>query len=84
MRVTLYKSSLCPRCHLARKWLERGARAYPQIEIDYVDILRSPVRAVKDGVRMIPALKAGERTLSGLYLSERDITTFLAEISQAG
>ena len=83
MRITLYNSSLCPRCHLAGKWLNRAAQVYPEIEIDAVDILAAPGRAWRDGIRMIPALKAGDRQLSGLYLSERDIATFLAEIIEA-
>lgn len=79
MKITLYKSSFCPRCYLARKSLEELAAARPDIELECVDILTSPRRAIKDGVKMIPAIKAGERILSGLYLNRKSIAAFLKE-----
>lgn len=80
MKITLYKSSLCPRCHLARKSLEQLLATYPDVELECVDILLSPRRALRDGIRMIPAIKAGERLLSGVYLDRMAIAAFLAEI----
>lgn len=82
MRVTLYKSSLCPRCHLARKYLERLQQVGHDIDIEYIDILKEPVRAWKDGIRMIPAIKAGGRLISGVYLGESKIKEFLSQSAQ--
>jgi hypothetical protein len=80
MKITLYKSSLCPRCYLARKSLQQLLAAYPDIELECVDILVSPRRALRDGIRMIPAIKAGERLLSGVYLDRKAIAAFLADM----
>lgn len=80
MKITLYKSSLCPRCYLARKSLEQLLAADPDIELECVDILISPRRALQDGIRMVPAIKAGDRLLSGVYLDKKAIAAFLAEI----
>lgn len=77
MKITLYKSSLCPRCHFARKSLEQLAAARLDVELEVVDILSSPRRALQDGVRMIPAIKSGERLLSGIYLNRTSIAAFL-------
>lgn len=79
MKVTLYKSALCPRCHLARRSLEQLKAAQPDLEVEYVDILASPGRAIRDGIRMIPAITSGNRKLSGLYLNKRAIASFIAE-----
>jgi len=77
MKVTLYKSSLCPRCHFARRSLEHLRTLQPDIELELVDILTSPRRAFRDGVRMIPAIRIGDRFLSGLYLNRESIAAFL-------
>jgi len=82
MKVTLYKSSLCPRCHLARRSLEHLRTLQPDIELELVDILTSPRRAIRDGVRMIPAIRIGDRFLSGLFLNRASIAAFLNKARQ--
>lgn len=83
MKVTLYKSSLCPRCHFTRKTLEHLAAERDDIVIEYVDILASPQRTLRDGIRMIPALVCGEHRLSGIWLGEDQIKIFLKQIMNA-
>jgi glutaredoxin-related protein len=78
IHITLYRSSLCPRCALARKFLQQLAAADPSIEIEEIDILASPRRTWRDGIRMIPAVKIGDDIASGLYLSKNDIAGFIA------
>jgi len=80
MKVTLYKSSLCPRCYLARKSLEHYKTTHPDIELEFVDILVSPRRTLREGIRMIPAIQSGKHTLAGIYLDSNRITAFLDEI----
>lgn len=82
MNVTLYKSSLCPRCHFARKWLKQLKAEQPDLELEFVDILSSPRRTLQDGIRMIPAVKAGGQVLSGLYLDKHAIAAFLDKARQ--
>jgi glutaredoxin len=82
MKITVYKSSLCPRCFAARKALEKLTADRNDIDLEYVDILTAPGRLVQDGIRMIPALKANGQILSGIFLSKKSIATFLAEITR--
>jgi len=77
MKITLYKSSLCPRCHLARRYLEQLRTNQPDLEVEYVDVLASPRRALGAGIRMIPALVSGPHTLSGIYLDKDAIGAFI-------
>ena len=79
MPLVFYKSALCPRCHAAGRTLSKLAAADPSLSIEEVDILSSPLRAWRDGVRMIPALKDGDRLLSGIFLGEAAIRLFLDE-----
>ncbi|EKD35233.1 MAG: Glutaredoxin 2 [uncultured bacterium] len=76
--ITFYRSNLCPRCHLARKYLQQLASADSSLRIEEVDALLSPRQAWQDGIRMIPAVKIGDQILSGLYLSRDDIAAFIA------
>lgn len=77
MPLILYKSALCPRCAAAARALKRLAATDPTLRIEEVDILTSPRRAWRDGIRMIPAVKDGDRLLSGLLLSEKAIADFI-------
>ena len=77
MHLLFYKSALCPRCAQARKSLYALASTHPEISIEEVDILSAPLRTWRDGIRMIPALKDGERVLSGLFLTRQAIADFL-------
>jgi hypothetical protein len=52
-------------------------RDTPEIEIEEVDIGTSPLRAWKDGVRFIPTFKCGDKSLSGILPSRREIQDFL-------
>ena len=79
MRITFYKSSLCPRCYLAGKWLKELAGNRSDVEIVSVDVLTAPARTHADGVRMIPALIIGNRRLSGLFLTREAIRKFLVD-----
>lgn len=78
MLIILYKSSLCPRCYLAKKSLLKIAKENPDIHIQEVDILTSPATAWRDGIKMIPAIKIDEELLSSLYLSPRKIEDFVS------
>ena len=77
MRITLYKSFLCPRCYLAKRYLTEIAATDPTITFEEVDILASPGRAWKERIRMIPALKVDNRIKSGLYLNKETILNFI-------
>lgn len=82
MQIVFYKSSLCPRCHRAGNHLSELLREYNGHELEVVDILSNPLRSWQDGIRMIPALVAGNRKLSGLYLTREKIADFLAQTNQ--
>jgi len=83
MKITLYKSSLCPRCHFTRKALEELVADRSDITIEYVDVLSSPRRMVDDGIRMIPALVCGNHRLSGIWLGKGQLSKYLEQLTDA-
>ena len=62
---------------LVGRELTKLKREFPELQIEKVDILTNPGRTLKDGVRMIPTLKAGDRTLTGIYLSSAQVKEFV-------
>lgn len=76
--ITFYKSSLCPRCMLVRRELNRLRQKYPDLEVEEVDVVLNPLRAWQSGIRMIPALQAGDELLAGIILEAEDIRRFVA------
>ncbi len=77
MKVTLYKTFLCPRCLLAGRALRRLAREFPDLEIETVEITREPLRAAQDGVRMVPTVRYGDKQQSGLLITNSGLRKFL-------
>ena len=49
----------------------------PELEIEMGDVVSSPLRTWKDGIRLFPAIKKGEEILSGIFLDKKTITAFL-------
>ena len=77
MLITLYKSSLCPRCYFAKKFILELTEKHPMLRIEEVDILVTPGKAYHAGIRMIPAITIGDKTLSSVYLSREKIDDFV-------
>jgi len=65
---------------LVDRELTKLDKEFPQLSIEKVDILTSPGRALKAGVKMIPTLQAGEKKLSGLFLGSGQIREFVTSV----
>lgn len=60
--------------------LKKIIAAHPgAIELEAVEVTTSPARTWRDGVRMLPAIRCGDRILAGFTLGAEAIRTFLAE-----
>lgn len=77
MKVTLYKTFLCPRCFLAGRALRQLRREFPELTIETVEVSREPLRAWQAGVRMLPAITCNDKTISGLILTTATLRDFL-------
>ena len=75
--VRFYHSVICPRCHLSGVFLSRVGLDFPDVAIEKVEYLANLGRARGDGVRGIPTLVAGDRRLSGVFLTPKAIRRFL-------
>lgn len=61
---------------LAGRELEKLKVEYPQLEIKEIDVLLHPLEALKNNIRMIPALQGGKHMISGIFLSGKKIRNF--------
>ena len=82
MQITLYRSFLCPRCFLAKKYLQEIAQHTNNLTITEVDIMSQPVKTWQDGIRLIPALKIDNKILSGVMLNKTQIQKFIDQSQQ--
>lgn len=48
-----------------------------ELEVTRIDVVTHPLAAWKNGIRMFPALKAGSKVLSGVFLREKEIRQFI-------
>lgn len=62
---------------MAKKYLQHIARDDASISLEEVDVLLSPGKAVRDGVRMIPAIKIDGELKSALYFNKSAIMNFI-------
>lgn len=61
MKITYYKSRICPRCIPTNRLIARLRREHPEIEIEEIEVLTHPARALQDGVMMLPTLIVDEK-----------------------
>ena len=54
---------------------------FPDISVQKVELLTSPGQALKAGIRTIPTLISGDKSLKGLFLNEKKIRVFLESLS---
>ncbi len=79
MNLLFYKSTLCPRCHIAQKYLQEATQHCPELKIETVDIVTSAQRFRRDGIRMIPTIAIEGKRLSMLWPTKKAIYNFLHE-----
>lgn len=53
----------------------------PELEVTKIDVVTHPLAAWKNGIRMFPALKAGSKVLSGIFLREKEIRRFIDPVN---
>ncbi|HIP40650.1 MAG TPA: hypothetical protein EYG88_15005 [Desulfocapsa sulfexigens] len=68
---------------MAKKALDELLTDRPDISLEEVEILSSPLRALKDGIKLFPALKSGEEQISGIFLSKKKIKAFLEKVDNS-
>lgn len=65
---------------MAKKALDELLTDMDDIQLEEVEILSSPLRALKDGVKFIPTLQCGQERLSGILLSRDKIAAFIEKV----
>ncbi|MBI5557401.1 MAG: hypothetical protein HY885_07160 [Deltaproteobacteria bacterium] len=80
MEITFYQSALCPRCRMAGMALREIQKEYGDLVIREIEVMAQPHAALKAGIRMIPALTAGDRKLAGFILTRQKIREFVATL----
>lgn len=84
MKITLYKSALCPRCHAVRAMLKEFQQRHPDVELKEVELLSSPLKTLQAGVRMIPAVELGGQRLAMVLPDRTRLFAFLEENIASG
>jgi len=85
LQITLFHSSLCPRCRYVKKVLEHRAATTSDIEVTLVEALSRPHELLRHKIFMIPTLQTSSgKKLSGIWLSRKKIHRFIAENLPSG
>lgn len=66
---------------MAKKALDELLTDMDDVHLEEVEVLSSPLRAIKDGVKFIPTLQCGKERLSGILLSRDKIAAFIKKVS---
>ena len=77
MLISFYHISLCPRCAKTRKHLQNFLGPKYRETVEEINVLLEPTRALKDKIKMVPALKIKDDIVSNIFLSPQTIKTFL-------
>ena len=65
---------------MAKKALDELLTDVDDVQLEEVEIITNPLRALKDGVKFIPTLKSGDERLSGILLNQKKIKAFLERV----
>ncbi len=79
MRITFYRSAICPRCMLVAGELKKLEKEF-NLEVTEVELTKNPLKTWKAGIRMIPALECNGEILTGLYLSAKQLRSFIEQL----
>lgn len=82
MKITFYQSALCPRCLLVGRALQKLQEQHPDLVVEKIEVITRPVESLRQGIRIIPALTAGGRKLSGIILTPAAVREFIEKIYQ--
>jgi predicted DsbA family dithiol-disulfide isomerase len=80
MKIVFYHSVLCPRCLLVGRTLKRLQEEHPDLVVEKVEVTTHPAESLRQGIRIIPALTAEGRKLSGLILTPAAVREFVEKI----
>jgi hypothetical protein len=56
----------------------------PDLQIEKIDILKHPLKTLRAGIRLIPALRINQHTLSGIYLNHDKISRLYSLLQRSG
>jgi circadian clock protein KaiB len=83
--LRLYVAGEAPNSVMARANLQRCVAGRPEYEIDVVDILSAPERALKDGVLVTPTLIRLDRTPARRIIGDlRSTDVLMAFLAREG
>jgi glutaredoxin len=70
-KITYYKSAICPRCLPTDRLMDRIRAARPALEIETIEVLKHPGRAIQDRVMTLPTIiVGGQRWFGAVPLPE--------------
>ncbi|MBU4263157.1 MAG: hypothetical protein KKC76_14980 [Proteobacteria bacterium] len=82
MKITFYHSALCPRCLLVGRTLQKLQQEYPDLVVEKIEVITRPMKSLRNGIRLIPALAAEGRKLAGFILTPAAVREFVEKIYQ--
>lgn len=63
--ITIYTTSICPYCQMAKQLLQRKGVSYREIDVLRQPALRSEMRTKAGGRNTVPQIWIGERHIGG-------------------
>ncbi len=63
--ITIYTTSLCPYCHMAKRLLAQKGAAFEEIDVGRLPGLREAMRVKAGGRTSVPQIWIGERHIGG-------------------
>jgi len=66
VKITYYKSVICPRCIPTSRFLKKLKAEHPEVEIEEIEILKNIRLAKKAGIMSIPVIETGGRRYHGV------------------
>ncbi|ENN96296.1 thioredoxin [Methanocaldococcus villosus KIN24-T80] len=56
VKIELFTSPMCPHCPAAKRVVEEVVKEFPEVEVEYINVMENPDRAMKYGIMAVPTI----------------------------
>ncbi len=56
VKIELFTSPMCPHCPAAKRVVEEVIKEFPDVEVEYINVMENPQKAMEYGIMAVPTI----------------------------
>jgi len=83
VKIEVYMTAICPRCLYISRVLKELNLKHPELDIEYIDLLKDFSRFNKAGIKIFPAIVIGDDIRSWVIPKKSEIIEFIEQACES-